>query len=412
MLKRARYFRWGILFASILVEFLAFWIGGPQIAPAQSFSEALFVKLQHPESWAWAGWASLSMAWLWAELSMIFYSNGQRTRALMRRSAHETMIFDTGVHWLVLLREIRLNRLNDGQKESLEESLFARGAKRSFAWHAIWWPILLAAITFLYFVGWVAWSLRNVTHAAQQWSLDIHEKVGALLIGPFEGVATILANILGAIPFLLEQFHLFAREESFITLGVIAAIWFFLRVLIRLFDKMPLAGGFFHVIARLTLVIGVFAIIATPLFDWLSFVYSAIPHHGVMAVGFIPLTLASAFYFPHLLFWSSWRYAIIRDTETLDATLLTLGGVFNSLQQRINLQRIVDTDIYQHWWQRVFDVGDIALKEMGGGEAEVIRHIAGPHRLLDEIRSAIREGKKRSGQRSEFDDPAPLDNAN
>lgn len=409
MLKRARYFRWGILLASIFVEFLALWIGGPSIAAAQSFSEAFFTKLQYTESWAWAGWASLSMAWLWAELSMAFYSNGRRTQGLIRRSAHETMVFDTGVHWLVLLREIRLNRLNDGQKEPLVESLFARGAKRSFAWHAIWWPVLLAAITFLYFIGWLAWSLRNVTHAAQHWSFDIQDKVSALLNGSFEGLATTLSKILGAVPFLLEQFHLFAREQSLPALGVIAVLWFFIKLLNRLFDNTQLVGGFFRMMARLTLIIGVFAIIATPWFDWLSFIYDAVPNHGVMAVGFIPLTLASAFYFPHLLFWSSWRYAIIRDTETFDATLLTLGGVFNSLQQRINLQRIVDTDIYQHWWQRLFDVGDIALKEMGGGESEIIRHIAGPHRLLEEIRNAIREGKRRAGQRSEFDDLAPLD---
>ncbi|GJL65066.1 MAG: hypothetical protein NPIRA05_00370 [Nitrospirales bacterium] len=82
---------------------------------------------------------------------------------------------------------------------------------------------------------------------------------------------------------------------------------------------------------------------------------------------------------------------------------MTLGGVFNNLQQRINLQRIVDTDIQQWWWQRIFDVGDIDLKEMGGGEPERIRHIFGPNRMLDEIRSAIRESKKRSPRKSEFE---------
>jgi len=55
----------------------------------------------------------------------------------------------------------------------------------------------------------------------------------------------------------------------------------------------------------------------------------------------------------------------------------------------------------------MFNVGDIELKQMDGGEPERVKHVYAPNLLLDEIRDAIREGKKRSGQQSEFDAEEP-----
>ena len=176
MFKRARYFRWAILLITLVVEAMAFWFGGPQSAPNSTLTVAIIQKLQHPMSWIWVGWASLSMAWFWAELAFSFYSHGRRTRAVLKRSHHEKLIYDTGVHWLVLLRDIHINQLCDGEKEKLEESLFPKEHKRSFAWHAIWWPVLLAIWTAIFFVGWVAWAIRSVPQSSESWSLVLDRK--------------------------------------------------------------------------------------------------------------------------------------------------------------------------------------------------------------------------------------------
>ncbi len=404
MLKRARYFRWAILLITLLVEAAAFWFGGPRSAPDATLSQSIILKLGHPMSWTWVGWVSLSMAWLWAELAMSFYTNGRRTRAVLRRSSHEKLVYDTGVHWLVLLRDIHINRLNDGEKSKLEEPVFATGVKRSFAWYAIWLPVFMALMTMLYFVGWAAWSIRSAPESAQVWSSALQSFMEPMSDGPFAFLAGPLEQFVVALPQWLEAYYALARDNALVTLGVIVAAWFLLRMGAGAMRKLPVIPVLFRYSARLAVLAGVFLLLATKWFDWLSPIYNLTPHHGLVAIGFLPLTLASAFYFPHILFWSSWRYAIVRDKETFDATLITLGGVFNSLQQRINLQRIVDTDIQQWWWQRVFDIGDVELKEMGGSDPERIRHIFGPHRMLDEIRNAIRESKKHSGQRSEFPD--------
>lgn len=404
MIKRARYFRWAILLVTLLVEAAAFWFGGPERSAGSTLTQAIFEKLGDPMSWAWVGWASLSMAWLWGELALSFYSGGRRTRSLLQRSKHEKLVYDTGVHWLVLLRDIHLNQLCDGEKERLEATLFPKGVKRSFAWHAIWQPLALAALTMLYYVGWAAWSIRSVPESAHSWSTSLQSAIQQLSAGPLAFVVGPLEQIIISLPLWLERVYELARGTPLVTLGVIIGAWFILRLGARATGKLPVAPVILRFTARIAILAGVFAVLATSWFDWLSPVYNLVPHHGLVAIGFIPLTLASAFYFPHILFWSSWRYAIIRDTETFDATLITLGGVFNSLQQRINLQRIVDTDIQQWWWQRVFDIGDIELKEMGGSEPERIRHIFGPQRMLEEIRNAIREGKKHSGARAEFED--------
>jgi len=404
MFKRARYFRWVILLLTVLVEVMAFWYGGPQTEQTLEFSEAVLRKLQHPSSWIWVGWASLSMAWLWAELAFIFYPNGRRTRALLRRSNHEKLVYDTGVHWLVLLRSIHLNQLNDGEKERLEAGLFPKDVRHSFAWHAIWWPVLLALLTSIYFLGWTAWSLKQIPDAVKVWSANSQGWIQERFDAPLAFVGMPLEQLTVFALKSLQGLHGLALQYPLATIGAIIGIWWVFRTFARLTSGLSIVGFLFNMLSRISMVAGVFALFSTHWFDWLSPIYNLFPQHGLAAMGYFPLTLASAFYFPHILFWSSWRYAIIRDTETYDATLMTLGGVFNSLQQRINLQRIVDTDIFQHWWQRLLNVGDIELKEMGGGEPERVRHVYGPQVLLEEIRNAIREGKMQSGQRSEFED--------
>ncbi len=403
MFKQTRYFRWVILLLTVVVEAAAFWFGGTPVDPAMTFTQTVTEKLRDPVSWTWVGWASLSMAWLWAELAFVFFSGGRRTRALLNRSGHEKLVYDTGVHWLVLLRDIHLNQLNDGAKSQLEESLFPKRVPRSFAWYAIWMPIVLAMATMLYFLGWAAWSLRQVPDSVDTWLASWQQWMDERITGPAAIINEPLVGIAAQVAQVLQALHGAARDNGLVTLGVIIGIWFAARLMARATGRISILAYGFKMLARLSILAGLFALFSTPIFDWLAPLYSVVPHHGMVAMGFFPLTLASAFYFPHILFWSSWRYAILRDRETYDATLMRLGGVFNSLQQRINLQRIVDTDIFQLWWQRMFNVGDIELKQMGGGEPERVRHVYGPNQLLDEIRNAIREGKKRSAQQSEFD---------
>lgn len=404
MFKNARHLRWGILLVTLIVEALAFWFGGPPGVAGATLLETITQKFLHPMSWTWVGWASLSMAWLWVELAFTFFSNGRRSRALLKRSDHEQLVFDTGVHWLVLLRDIHLNRLNDGKKEELEDGLFPQHVKRSFAWHAIWWPVLLAGLTLIYFTGWAAWSLRSVPDSASGWSSAIRSAAEGAMSGPLSVVVGPLADFLDVLTHWLGWLYGMARDMTLPTLAMVAGVWLVFHFGARILAKAPIIPVLLRFGARLAILTGVFAVLSTRAFDWLSPLYDLVPHHGLIAMGFFPLTLASVFYFPHILFWTSWRYAIIRDRETHDATLMTLGGVFNSLRQRINLQRIVDTDIYQPWWHRLVDIGDIELKEMGGGEPERIRYVYGPHRMLDEIQDAIREAKKRSNQTSEFED--------
>lgn len=403
MFKKARYLRWGVLLATLFVEILAFWIGGPAGSPNSSFSETLVKKLMHPMSWTWVGWASLSMAWLWAEVAFLFYANGRRIRALLRRSRHEELVFDTGVHWLVLLRDIHISRLNDGDKPKLEEGLFVKDRKRSFAWHAIWLPVILAALTMVYFVGWLAWAIRNIPAFAE----TLTANAGSSLPADAGGAIAFLQETSQAIVQQLlagsAALHEASRNAPLTTLAIIFSVWFTLTTLARISKSQALFSNVFALASQISSAVLIFSLFSTQWFDWLSPLYAFIPNHGLAAIGFIPLTLASAFYFPHILFWSSWRYAVVRDTETHDATLILLGGVLNSLQHRINLQRVVDTDIFQLWWERILNVGDIELKEMGGGEPEKIRHIFGPHQLLDHIREAIRESKKISGNQREFD---------
>ena len=404
MFKRARYLRWLALLISVVVEATAFWFGGPQGDPQAGLLANIITKMNSASAWTWVGWASLSMAWLWTELAFVFYSNGRRVRGLLSRNSHEELIYETGVHWLVLLRDIRLNQLNDGSKAKLEEELLSKNAKRSFAWHAVLWPMLLAIVTLVYFAGWVAWFVSTFPEKLVSLSTYLQSAIHqytpdalGFLVGPLDSLAL-------AAPLWLEEFYNMARNNTLPTFALLAGIWIAFLAAGRVFRNITILAPVLRFGGGLTLLAMMLALFATSWFDWLTNVYSLFPHHGVVAMGFFPLTLTSAFLFPHILFWSSWRYAIIRDTESQDATLITLGGVLNSLQQRINLQRIVDTDIFQLWWQRIVDVGDVELKEMGGAEPEKVRHVSGPHRLLDEIRNAIREGRKNSRSVSEFDE--------
>ncbi|GJL92987.1 MAG: hypothetical protein DHS20C04_26460 [Hyphococcus sp.] len=388
---------------SLAVEAGAFWFGGPASDPGSGFLQNAAAKMHSVSSWGWAGLASLSMAWLWAELASVFYANGRRIKTLLKRSGVEKLVYDTGVHWLVLLRDIRLNQLNDGEKNRLEQELFTKDAPRSFAWHAIWQPIRLALATIIYFVGWLAWTIGTIPEKIVVWSAATHASLETHAAGSFAFLMAPLDAAVLSLPNWLDAAYTIAREQPVLTLALIAGAWFVLSTASRQFANTA-AAGVLRLGAWTAFLTGVFAAFATPLFDWLAPIYAAFPHHGLAAVGFIPLTLASAFYFPHLLFWSSWRYAIIRDVESHDATLVTVGGVFNDLQQRVNLQRIVDTDIFQKWWQRIFDIGDIELKDMGGGEPAKVRYVARPHKLLEEIRNAIRESRRHASSSSEFEE--------
>lgn len=149
---------------------------------------------------------------------------------------------------------------------------------------------------------------------------------------------------------------------------------------------------------RATIAAMLFALFATHWFDGLAPLYAFLPEKGPLAMGFFPLTFASAYYAPHILLWSSWRYAIVRDSKTRDSSLMIVGGVLDFDKREFNLQRLVDTHIHQEWWQRVCNVGSIELIETGGGKPEIIWRADNPNRLDLEIKRAIKENRRHAGQ--------------
>src|SRR5262245_60104450 len=107
-----RFLRWLALFVSLTIEAAAFWFGGPPSDPNLSFAGNLLLKADSAGSWTWLGWVSFSLLWLWVELVRLPFLGPRR----LRRYAHhnEDLQYYTGLHWLVLLRDIRTGEINDG----------------------------------------------------------------------------------------------------------------------------------------------------------------------------------------------------------------------------------------------------------------------------------------------------------
>jgi hypothetical protein len=130
MLASARFFRWLTLLVSLAIEAFAFWYGGPQGDPQASLLSNLTLKAESAGSWAWLGWVSFSLTWLCLELAHYPFANGRRIRSFV--SKDERLLYETGLHWLVLIRDIRTGELNDGNEREVNEDLFpTEGYRRS-----------------------------------------------------------------------------------------------------------------------------------------------------------------------------------------------------------------------------------------------------------------------------------------
>jgi len=108
------------------------------------------------------------------------------------------------------------------------------------------------------------------------------------------------------------------------------------------------------------------ALTATPLFDWVTPVYTFLPNNGPVAMAFFPLNIASMFLAVHIALWSSWRYGIVQVTKSRDAGLTIVGGILNFVKREFHLERIVETRIHQTLFERVLGVADLEIVEIGG----------------------------------------------
>jgi len=98
-----RLIRWLALFASLAIEGAAFWFGGPSSDPNQGFASNLVMKARaRRRGLAWMGVVLADMAV--ARVGRACPSQARAASAVMpdeRRAEYET-----GLHWLVLLRDI------------------------------------------------------------------------------------------------------------------------------------------------------------------------------------------------------------------------------------------------------------------------------------------------------------------
>ena len=390
---KIKYVRWIALLISLAIEAIAFWIIGPQVDPNLSFTNQILVKATNAESWTLVGWVSLSLAWLWAEIVRSVYINGRRTRRTLAQSdSNQELVHETGLHWLVLLRDIRTGKFNDGLDAALTDPLVTEGLRRATTWYAVWIPVWFAITTLVFFVGWTTWVVGTLPDMVSTSADSVRSLIEMYLPA---SVAQLPSALIASLPKWLSYFYEIARENTFFAVLSLAAIWMVFYWLERNFLKrsFPIAL-LIHVINFLALLGLLFVVLSSMWLDWLTVVYTVLPNNGPVAMGFFLLNIASAFYLPHIATWSSWRYAIVQDPTTLHSSILVLGGVLNSNQKEFNLQRIVDTQIKQLWWQRVLRIGDVELIDIGG-KHEILRHVSRPNKLRHQVKKAIRDFERK-----------------
>lgn len=392
-----RFLRWLALTVSLAIEAAAFWFGGPPSDPNQSFTVNLITKAESAGSWTWLGWVSFSLLWLWVELVRLPFLGPRR----LRRFAHpnEDLQYYTGLHWLVLLRDIRTGQINDGNDEELNEDLFSDKARgRSATWYLIWLPIWLAFFTTLFFVGLAANAVRNFPDTFSAWCASALTLIHSDVTGATGPIAAFATMVFSWLPIVVTDLVTAGRADTWPLLAVLAAGWLVLVYAARVFAWVPL----FRLAARISrwlLVLAMMLVfVSAPWFDWMEWVYTILPNNGPVAMAYFPLNFASALLVLHVALWTSWRYGIFIDRVTGDATLMILGGIFNFEKREFDLNRITETRIHQSWWQRLLGVGNLEIVEVGGARTDFIKHIAGPNRLDRAIKSVVRLHKRRHRQ--------------
>lgn len=390
--------RWLTLLISLLIESAVFWFGGPPADPTLSFVGNVALKASHPTSWVWVGWAALTLAWFFVELAQYFYTDGRRTRRLLAKDGSEELTYDTGLHWLVLLRDIYIGQSIDGDADEINQPIFVDGRRPSFTFFAVWIPIAIAFLTMLFFIGWVAWLVAAFPEQITGWSDSARAFIDSRLVGGMEFLAGPADWVVTEIPRALVSLQQFERANSLSTFFWLTVAWVVARIAGGFLKLLPLAAPIFRTIRWLIVLAAMFLVAS--LFGWLAPLYAYLPNGGLAAVGFIPMTFASPFITWHVALWASWRYAITRDTESHDATLYIVGGLFNSYKREFQVERVVETRINQRWWERLLGVGNLDIVQIGGAAegTDEFKHIAGPNIFDRAIKESIRARRRRAAR--------------
>jgi hypothetical protein len=111
--------------------------------------------------------------------------------------------------------------------------------------------------------------------------------------------------------------------------------------------------------------------------------------------GYLPLLIALPFILEHVSEWTSYQYVLVVDSKTADPRLLIHYGVFDYDLQTVSIERTVTTHIYQAWWQAMIGIGNVELRDTGGGEGEVLRDVWKPRLLEKKIRASIKASRRR-----------------
>jgi hypothetical protein len=148
------------------------------------------------------------------------------------------------------------------------------------------------------------------------------------------------------------------------------------------------------------------AIFATALIGWCLFnaLVEAPEEFGMpwttlaqyLCAGYLPLLIALPFVLEHVSEWTSHQYVLAVDTKTADPRLLVHFGVFDYDLQTVSIERTVTTHIYQAWWQAMIGIGNVELRDTGGGEGEILRDVWKPRLLEKKIRGAIKVSRRRT----------------
>ncbi len=395
-----RVLRWLALIVSLAIEAAAFWFGGAPGDPNASFLSNIVLKAGSAGAWTWLGWVSFSLTWLWLELARLPFINARRIRGY--GDVGEELLHETGLHWLVLLRDIRTGEINDGNERELNEELYPpHGSHRAFTWYVVWWPIALAFVTTLFFIGWIGWVVRSFPETFTSWCASARDFIHAHVTSDLSFLATMGDDFFSALPGWLSGFVAAARDNTLPFFAILAALWLVLRLAGSAFSNIYLLSWFIRIARWLTVVAIVMAIVSTQAFDWLIPVYSFLPNNGPVAMLYFPLNFASMLLVLHVALWSSWRYGVFVNRKSGDATLIIVGGIFNFEKREFDLQRIVETRLHQSWYQRLVGVGNLEIVEIGGARSDFIRHIAGPNALDRAIKRAIRHKRQHARHEGE-----------
>jgi hypothetical protein len=241
----------------------------------------------------------------------------------------------------------------------------------------------------LIIVGWAGSHVASLPDKVTSWVIPAQTYIQSHGIGDIALIGPLLRSLLSAFSDSVNAFVAIIENNPHCAFAWIFGGWIVLYAVERVLKRVWMVSSLARIGGWMTILGALVALLATKWFAWLPAIYGSFPHDIPVAAGFIPLTLASFYFVPHYLYWSSWRYALVRDERTQDASLVIVGGVFNSDQRNVSLQRILDTHFHQDWWQRLLRVGNVELIEQGG-KVDTLWHLERPEVFYSDIRECIK----------------------